>query len=79
MEKKNREYMNPLKRMYCFSLYRFWIKRENGVREPDNWDKEHVDGEDCASLGHPAGETDFWTDAYCFQKKRFICEAAAAV
>ncbi|XP_051729693.1 CD209 antigen-like protein E isoform X7 [Ctenopharyngodon idella] len=57
----------------------FWIKRENGVREPDNWTKGHPAGEDCASLGHPAGETDFWTDAFCFQEKRFVCEAAAAV
>ncbi|NP_001038207.1 immune-related, lectin-like receptor 3 isoform b [Danio rerio] len=57
----------------------FWMKRENGVSEPDNWTKQHVDGEDCASLGHPDGETDFWTDAYCFEEKRFVCEAAAAV
>ncbi|XP_048059722.1 C-type mannose receptor 2-like [Megalobrama amblycephala] len=57
----------------------FWIKRENGVREPDNWTKGHPAGEDCASLGHPAGETDFWTDAFCFQEKRFVCEAAAVV
>ncbi|KAG1948408.1 C-type lectin domain family 4 member E-like [Pimephales promelas] len=57
----------------------FWIKRENGVREPDNWTKGHPAGEDCASLGHPAGETDFWTDAFCFQEKRFVCEAVAAV
>ncbi|XP_067281618.1 CD209 antigen-like protein E [Pseudorasbora parva] len=57
----------------------FWIKRENGVREPDNWTKDHPAGEDCASLGHAAGETDFWTDAFCFQKKNFVCEAAAAV
>ncbi|CAM4639066.1 unnamed protein product [Leuciscus chuanchicus] len=57
----------------------FWIKRENGVREPDNWTKGHPAGEDCASLGHPGGETDFWTDAFCFQEKRFVCEAAATV
>ncbi|XP_056597450.1 C-type lectin domain family 4 member E-like [Triplophysa dalaica] len=57
----------------------FWIKRENGVREPDNWIKDHPAGEDCASLGHPAGETDFWTDAFCFQEKRFVCEAPASV
>ncbi|XP_067267056.1 macrophage mannose receptor 1-like [Chanodichthys erythropterus] len=57
----------------------FWMKRENGISEPDNWTKEDEAGEDCASLGHPAGETDFWTDAFCFEKKRFVCEAAAAV
>ncbi|KAL1255149.1 hypothetical protein QQF64_013210 [Cirrhinus molitorella] len=57
----------------------FWIKRDNGNREPDNWTKEHPDGEDCASLGHSSGETDFWSDATCFLKKRFVCEAAAAV
>ncbi|XDV33823.1 hypothetical protein PO909_004091 [Leuciscus waleckii] len=57
----------------------FWMKREDGVSEPDNWTKDHPAGEDCASLGHKMGETDFWTDAFCFQEKRFVCEAAAAV
>ncbi|XP_051991415.1 C-type lectin domain family 10 member A-like isoform X1 [Xyrauchen texanus] len=57
----------------------FWIKRENGVREPDNWTKDHPAGEDCASLGHSHGETDFWTDAFCFEEKRFVCEAPASV
>uniref|UniRef100_A0A672KGC5 C-type lectin domain-containing protein n=1 Tax=Sinocyclocheilus grahami TaxID=75366 RepID=A0A672KGC5_SINGR len=57
----------------------FWIKRENGIREPDNWTKGHPDGEDCAGLGHPGGETDFWSDAFCFLEKRFVCEAPAAV
>uniref|UniRef100_A0A9J8A4Z1 C-type lectin domain-containing protein n=1 Tax=Cyprinus carpio carpio TaxID=630221 RepID=A0A9J8A4Z1_CYPCA len=57
----------------------FWIKRENGIREPDNWTKGHPDGEDCAGLGHPGGETDFWSDAFCSLEKRFVCEAPAAV
>ncbi|KAI2653101.1 Collectin-12 [Labeo rohita] len=57
----------------------FWIKRENGNREPDNWTEGHPDGEDCAGLGHQGGETDFWSDASCFLEKRFVCEAAAAV
>uniref|UniRef100_A0A673IG10 C-type lectin domain-containing protein n=1 Tax=Sinocyclocheilus rhinocerous TaxID=307959 RepID=A0A673IG10_9TELE len=57
----------------------FWMKRENEISEPDNWTKFHPDGEDCAGLGHPGGETDFWMDAYCFEEKRFVCEAAAAV
>ncbi|XP_051519441.1 C-type lectin domain family 4 member E-like isoform X2 [Myxocyprinus asiaticus] len=57
----------------------FWIKRENGVREPDNWTKHHPAGEDCGSLGHSHGDTDFWTDAFCFEKKRFVCEAPAPV
>ncbi|XP_067281616.1 immune-related, lectin-like receptor 3 [Pseudorasbora parva] len=57
----------------------FWLKRENGPDEPDNWTKEDPAGEDCASLGHPTGETDFWTDAFCFEKKRLVCESAAAV
>ncbi|KAI2653104.1 C-type lectin domain family 4 member E [Labeo rohita] len=48
----------------------FWIKRKDEISEPDNWTKVHPDGEDCASLGHPNGETDFWTDAYCFEEKR---------
>ncbi|CAM4639081.1 unnamed protein product [Leuciscus chuanchicus] len=50
---------------------KFWMKREDGVSEPDNWTKDHPAGEDCASLGHKMGETDFWTDAFCFQEKRF--------
>uniref|UniRef100_A0A9J8C0N0 C-type lectin domain-containing protein n=1 Tax=Cyprinus carpio carpio TaxID=630221 RepID=A0A9J8C0N0_CYPCA len=49
----------------------FWKKRENDISEPDNWTKVHPDGEDCASLGHPKGETDFWMDAYCFEEKKF--------
>ncbi|XP_016099077.1 immune-related, lectin-like receptor 3 [Sinocyclocheilus grahami] len=57
----------------------FWMKRENETSEPDNWTKFHPDGEDCAGLGHPGAETDFWMDAYCFEEKRFVCEAAAAV
>ncbi|XP_073677590.1 uncharacterized protein [Garra rufa] len=57
----------------------FWMKRNDKISEPDNWTKVHPDGEDCASLGHPDGETDFWTDAYCFEEKRFVCEAVAAV
>uniref|UniRef100_A0A671Q1R8 C-type lectin domain-containing protein n=1 Tax=Sinocyclocheilus anshuiensis TaxID=1608454 RepID=A0A671Q1R8_9TELE len=57
----------------------FWMKRENEISEPDNWTKFHPDGEDCAGLGHPGGETDFWMDAYSFEEKRFVCEAAAAV
>uniref|UniRef100_A0A8C1S4U2 C-type lectin domain-containing protein n=1 Tax=Cyprinus carpio TaxID=7962 RepID=A0A8C1S4U2_CYPCA len=57
----------------------FWIKRENGIREPDNWTKGQPDGEDCAGLGHPGGETDFWSDAFCSLEKRFVCEAPAAV
>ncbi|XP_050992594.1 C-type lectin domain family 4 member F-like [Labeo rohita] len=50
----------------------FWIKRKDDTSEPDNWTKVHPDGEDCASLGHPNGETDFWTDAYCFEEKRLM-------
>uniref|UniRef100_A0A8C2ARM3 C-type lectin domain-containing protein n=1 Tax=Cyprinus carpio TaxID=7962 RepID=A0A8C2ARM3_CYPCA len=57
----------------------FWMKRENDISEPDNWTKLHPDGEDCASLGDPYGGTDFWMDAYCFEEKSFVCEAAAAV
>ncbi|XP_051991420.1 C-type lectin domain family 4 member E-like isoform X6 [Xyrauchen texanus] len=57
----------------------FWMKRENGESEPDNWTKDHPAGEDCASLGHINGETDFWTDAFCFEEKRFVCEAPASV
>ncbi|XP_043073178.1 C-type lectin domain family 4 member E-like [Puntigrus tetrazona] len=57
----------------------FWMKRKNEISEPDNWTKEHPDGEDCAGLGHVNGETDLWTDAYCFEEKRFVCEVAAAV
>ncbi|RXN15418.1 C-type lectin domain family 4 member E-like protein [Labeo rohita] len=57
----------------------FWMKQNNKISEPDNWTKVHPDGEDCASLGHPEGETDFWTDAYCFEEKGFVCEASAAV
>uniref|UniRef100_A0A672KH86 C-type lectin domain-containing protein n=1 Tax=Sinocyclocheilus grahami TaxID=75366 RepID=A0A672KH86_SINGR len=52
---------------------------KNETSEPDNWTKFHPDGEDCAGLGHPGAETDFWMDAYCFEEKRFVCEAAAAV
>ncbi|XP_051991422.1 C-type lectin domain family 4 member E-like isoform X2 [Xyrauchen texanus] len=57
----------------------FWMKRENGESEPDNWTKDHPAGEDCACLGHINGETDFWTDAFCFEEKRFVCEAPASV
>ncbi|XP_073677589.1 lectin BRA-3-like [Garra rufa] len=57
----------------------FWMKRNDEISEPDNWTKVHPDGEDCASLGHPTGNTDFWTDAYCFEEKRFVCEAVAAI
>ncbi|XP_043074217.1 CD209 antigen-like protein C [Puntigrus tetrazona] len=57
----------------------FWIKRGNGIREPDNWTQGYPDGEDCAGLGHPGGETDFWSDAFCSLKKKFVCEAPAAV
>ncbi|XP_065137645.1 C-type lectin domain family 4 member E-like isoform X1 [Paramisgurnus dabryanus] len=57
----------------------FWIKRSNGDREPDNWTRGHPGGEDCAGLGHIAGDTDFWSDGYCFDKKRFVCEAPASV
>ncbi|KAL1255146.1 hypothetical protein QQF64_013207 [Cirrhinus molitorella] len=57
----------------------FWMKRKDEISEPDNWTKVHLDGEDCTSLGHPNGDTDFWTDAYCFEEKRFVCEAVAAV
>lgn len=64
---------------FVFSFYRFWMKRENDISEPDNWTKLHPDGEDCASLGDPYGGTDFWMDAYCFEEKSFVCEAAAAV
>ncbi|KAI2653108.1 Asialoglycoprotein receptor 2 [Labeo rohita] len=49
----------------------FWMKQNNKISEPDNWTKVHPDGEDCASLGHPHGETDYWTDAYCFEEKGF--------
>ncbi|XP_051519446.1 hepatic lectin-like isoform X3 [Myxocyprinus asiaticus] len=57
----------------------FWMKRENGDNEPDNWTKHHPAGEDCASLGHSNGDTDFWNDAFCFEEKRFVCEAPASV
>ncbi|XP_026087229.1 C-type lectin domain family 6 member A-like [Carassius auratus] len=58
---------------------KFWMKRKNDISESDNWTKVHPDGEDCACLGHINGETDFWMDTYCFEEKRFVCEAAAAV
>ncbi len=55
------------------------MKRKNEMSEPDNWTKGHPDGEDCAGLGNAIGETNFWMDAYCFEEKRFVCEAVAAV
>ncbi|XP_058608641.1 asialoglycoprotein receptor 2-like [Onychostoma macrolepis] len=57
----------------------FWMKREKGNNEPDNWTKDHPAGEDCTCLGHSLGATEFWMDAFCFEEKRFVCEAAAAV
>ncbi|XP_059365138.1 C-type lectin domain family 4 member E-like [Carassius carassius] len=57
----------------------FWMKRNNDISEPDNWTKFHPDGEDCAGLGDQYGGTDFWMDTYCFEEKRFVCEADAAV
>ncbi|XP_052388530.1 C-type lectin domain family 4 member E-like [Carassius gibelio] len=58
---------------------KFWMERKDDISEPDNWSEDDPDGEDCAGLGDPAGGTDFWMDAYCFKRKRFVCEAVAAV
>ncbi|XP_052389854.1 CD209 antigen-like protein C [Carassius gibelio] len=57
----------------------FWMKREDGNNEPDNWTKNHPSGEDCTCLGHLRGASEFWLDAFCFEEKNFVCETAAAV
>ncbi|XP_052389858.1 hepatic lectin-like [Carassius gibelio] len=57
----------------------FWMKREDGNNEPDNWTKNHPAGEDCTCLGHLSGASEFWLDDFCFEEKKFVCETAAAV
>ncbi|KAM9419860.1 uncharacterized protein ACWYII_022739 isoform 2-T2 [Salvelinus alpinus] len=51
---------------------RFWL----GDKEPDNWKGEkgeYPEGEDCARMGDPGGNTG-WLDFNCNRTQRRICE-----
>ncbi|XP_071223554.1 asialoglycoprotein receptor 1-like isoform X1 [Salvelinus alpinus] len=54
------------------SSTRFWL----GDKEPDNWKGEkgeYPEGEDCARMGEPGGNTG-WLDFNCNKTQRRICE-----
>ncbi|XP_071223548.1 C-type lectin domain family 4 member E-like isoform X2 [Salvelinus alpinus] len=54
------------------SSTRFWL----GDKEPDNWKGEkgeYPEGEDCARMGKPGGNTG-WLDFNCNKTQRRICE-----
>nr|XP_020502873.1 C-type lectin domain family 4 member M-like [Labrus bergylta] len=52
----------------------FW---SNG--EPDNWDGDNADGEDCVRMGEKGGAVEHksWFDKYCEIPHRYICEKPA--
>ncbi|XP_029135782.2 C-type lectin domain family 4 member A isoform X1 [Labrus bergylta] len=52
----------------------FW---SNG--EPDNWDRDNADGEDCVRMGEKGGAVKHksWFDQYCEIPHRYICEKPA--
>ncbi|XP_055075382.2 CD209 antigen-like protein C [Misgurnus anguillicaudatus] len=52
---------------------KFWfIKKVNS--EPDNWTGDNPFGENCAFMGSENKLLNFWFDASCEYKKKFICE-----
>ncbi|XP_056596738.1 CD209 antigen-like protein C [Triplophysa dalaica] len=48
----------------------FWLKRESGQNEPDNWKGEDSSGENCAITRI----LDHWSDVPCKRNFNFICE-----
>ncbi|XP_067468337.1 CD209 antigen-like protein C isoform X2 [Thunnus thynnus] len=52
----------------------FWQKRE-----PDNWEEENPEGEDCVRMGEKGGPEDLncWFDKSCDVPQRRICEKQA--
>ncbi|KAK7124280.1 hypothetical protein R3I94_018600 [Phoxinus phoxinus] len=52
----------------------FWFKKASGEAEPDNWSGDDASGEDCACLGYEDEPLNYWFDASCEYKKKYICE-----
>ncbi|XP_067468334.1 C-type lectin domain family 4 member E-like isoform X6 [Thunnus thynnus] len=52
----------------------FWQKRE-----PDNWEEENPEGEDCVRMGEKGGPEDLncWFDKSCDKPHKSICEKQA--
>ncbi|XP_065141246.1 C-type lectin domain family 6 member A-like isoform X2 [Paramisgurnus dabryanus] len=48
---------------------KFWFDNQ-----PDNWEVENPSGENCACMGYELKFLNFWFDASCEYKKKFICE-----
>ncbi|KAA0709975.1 Low affinity immunoglobulin epsilon Fc receptor [Triplophysa tibetana] len=49
----------------------FWLKRESGQNEPDNWKQGDSSGENCAIM---RDQLHIWCDVSCKSKYNFICE-----
>ncbi|CAM4639109.1 unnamed protein product [Leuciscus chuanchicus] len=53
---------------------KFWFKKKSGEYEPDNWSGDDASGEDCACMGYENVFLNYWFDASCEYKKKYICE-----
>ena len=54
-------------------VHRFWLKRSNGLDEPDNWKVQDTSGENCG-LVSKMGD---WRDNSCKNLWKFVCETTA--